>query len=277
MVGILNLTFTLESIIFYPYTKINPMPEKQIIDTITNLPDEIWKPIPEFEQYEISNYGRVKSKQRNKITLKKLQLTTDNKYYRVQLCGSNKSRRFLIHRLVGCAFIPNPDNLPQINHKDGNGLNNHADNLEWVTEQENNQHAKDNKLQKYNNITYRKPIIQLDLNDNVVNKFRSTYEAAKCLKYKRSKIRNVVLGYRIHYRGFKFINDVSEDNTNQENKKQRQIIPVTQFDLDMNEVKRYKSMAEAAREIGCSAPTICDSINQPNRTVHGFIFKKTEI
>lgn len=59
----------------------------------------------------------------------------------VGLRKNNKVTRFLIHRLVADAFIPNPENKPQVNHKDGNPANNHADNLEWVDGFENMQHA----------------------------------------------------------------------------------------------------------------------------------------
>ena len=62
-------------------------------------------------------------------------------YYAVMLWLGNKSKCAKVHRLVAEAFIPNPDNLPCINHKDGNKLNNQVTNLEWCTYQENMQHA----------------------------------------------------------------------------------------------------------------------------------------
>ena len=62
-------------------------------------------------------------------------------YARVSLNLEGKSKDYFVHRLVAKYFVPNPDNLPVVNHKDGNKLNNHADNLEWVTSSENNRHA----------------------------------------------------------------------------------------------------------------------------------------
>ena len=91
---------------------------------------EIWKPVKGYEElYEVSNYGRVKSLRYNKI-LK----TCINKYgYERVSLHDGKSHDKTVHRLVACAFIPNPYNLPQINHKDENKLNNCVDNLEWCT------------------------------------------------------------------------------------------------------------------------------------------------
>ena len=92
--------------------------------------EEIWKDVKGYEGlYKISNFGRVWSIRR-KLFLKPV----DKPYLRVRLYsidGTNKM--FSVHRLVAEAFIPNPDNLPCINHKDENKMNNCIDNLEWCT------------------------------------------------------------------------------------------------------------------------------------------------
>lgn len=93
-----------------------------------------WKEINETNGfYKISNYGEVKSFMRKKPVIKKPYVNT---YLYVKLFNKHYS----VHRLVGKYFIPNPDNKPEINHKDGNKFNNHVDNLEWVTRKENCQH-----------------------------------------------------------------------------------------------------------------------------------------
>lgn len=119
-----------------------------------NTPElEVWKDIPGYEGfYRISNHGRVLAlakmipsgkgysfkKQYPEKFLKPSFHQAGSGYYEVHLL---KRARFYIHRLVAQAFIPNPNNYPYINHKDGNGLNNRVDNLEWCTAAMNTRHA----------------------------------------------------------------------------------------------------------------------------------------
>ena len=101
---------------------------------------EIWKDIPNYENlYQISNYGRVRSlhnRYKNKLYLKPC--ATSKGYLSVSLCKDHTQKAFNIHRLVAEAFIPNPKNLPCINHIDENKENNIFSNLEWCTYQYNN-------------------------------------------------------------------------------------------------------------------------------------------
>ena len=101
---------------------------------------EEWKAISQFPNYEISNYGRVRRMWKNHTKLKKTRL---NKYgYEiVHLSKDSINKHCPVHRLVAMAFIPNPDNLPEVNHIDGNKENNCVDNLEWVSRSENMKHA----------------------------------------------------------------------------------------------------------------------------------------
>ncbi|EHV3815215.1 HNH endonuclease [Salmonella enterica] len=73
--------------------------------------------------------------------------TTKKGYQRVTLCRHGKTKRFQLHRLIALVHLPNPDNLPCVNHKDGNKQNNHVTNLEWCSYSENEQHSYD-KLNK---------------------------------------------------------------------------------------------------------------------------------
>ena len=107
---------------------------------------EIWKDIKDYEGlYQISNYGRVKSlgnsqKRKEKI----LKPEYSNKDYAcVHLRKDGKNKKYRIHRLVAEAFMPNPDNLPCVNHKDENKLNNKVENLEWCTHLYNCHYLKD--------------------------------------------------------------------------------------------------------------------------------------
>ena len=112
--------------------------------------EETWKDIQGFEgYYQVSNLGRVKSLERyvchsGKAMLRKERIRKpfDNQgYWNLTLHKDKQDYHTTIHQLVAKAFIPNPDNLPVVNHKDGNKKNNCVDNLEWVTASENSRHA----------------------------------------------------------------------------------------------------------------------------------------
>lgn len=94
---------------------------------------EIWKPIQNFEGYYVSNLGRVQShKSWGGTSFRFLHPSKTKKgYFTVSLCKSGKRSQFLVHRLIAETFIPNPSNLPQINHKNENKEDNRVQNLEW--------------------------------------------------------------------------------------------------------------------------------------------------
>lgn len=98
------------------------------------------------DRYLISNYGRVKNSKTGYI--RNFSLCGKNQYYQFNFRVDGKNRYFKVHRAVAFAFIPNPNSLPNINHKDGNKLNNRVDNLEWVSQHENNIHAVIMRLSK---------------------------------------------------------------------------------------------------------------------------------
>lgn len=103
---------------------------------------EIWEPVTGCEAYyAVSNYGRIASFVQIKSG-KILRLSSiDNAgYLHIQL-SKPCAQMCLVSRLVAIHFIPNPENKPEVNHKDGNKKNNHSDNLEWVTKMENMRHA----------------------------------------------------------------------------------------------------------------------------------------
>lgn len=107
---------------------------------------ELWKNIKGFDNcYMVSNYGNIKSLPRNGTINKEriLKPAIRGDYLFVRLVGNHKDKKCSVHRLVAKAFIPNPENKPCVNHKDGNKLNNKADNLEWCTQSENMIHARD--------------------------------------------------------------------------------------------------------------------------------------
>lgn len=96
--------------------------------------NEEWKTVEKRPIYEVSNLGRIRNKKTGEI---KTQRQTKTGYMITDLKGGKKMTSY-VHRLVAEAFIPNPDGLPHINHKDENKTNNSADNLEWCTPAYNN-------------------------------------------------------------------------------------------------------------------------------------------
>jgi hypothetical protein len=105
---------------------------------------EIWKEIKGYEGiYEVSNLGRIKSLPRYKIRTERISKAKVNvRYRKFTLSVDSIKVDKLVHVLVAQAFVPNPFNKNGVNHKDGDTWNNRADNLEWCTQGENNEHAK---------------------------------------------------------------------------------------------------------------------------------------
>lgn len=111
------------------------------------MEQEIWKDIEGFEKYQISSYGRVRSFKNNKESILK-PLIKCSGYVGLQFYQNKKHYNVYVHQLVANAFITNPENKPEVNHIDGNKLNNNLTNLQWVTAKENIQHAWDTGLMK---------------------------------------------------------------------------------------------------------------------------------
>jgi hypothetical protein len=150
--------------------------------------DEVWKDIEGFEgEFQISNAGRLKSFKALangrilKNTNKNGWYLTHVLYHSGQKVNGKTSR---IHRLVAKHFIPNPYNLPEVNHMDLNKQNNYVDNLEWVSRKQNSHHAVKNKpsitagMIKYNQTVRPRVIHQFDLQGNLVGEYINGAEAS---------------------------------------------------------------------------------------------------
>ena len=152
---------------------------------------ELWKDIKGFEGlYQVSNLGRIKSFRKStkyhcadEYIIKPS--LSNNGYYQVTFYNEDhKRKKFLVHRLVALAFIPNPNNFPQINHKDENRLNNSADNLEWCTA-------------LYNNHYGTALIRQIDAKSNPIEQY--TLGGRIIATYRSAKIAGDLFGFNHHH------------------------------------------------------------------------------
>ena len=166
-------------------------------DSNENMFDnEIWKNIPKelinnIDEYKISNYGRLKN-HKGKISEGYLHSSG-------YLWISISPKQYLLHRLVAKVFILNPENKDQVNHKDGNKQNAKVDNLEWMTNKQNSQHAHDNGLH-----LNTKKIIQYDLTMKKIKEFNSQTYASKELNINSRIISNCCLNKIKQVNGFIF-------------------------------------------------------------------------
>lgn len=126
--------------------------------------EEIWKDIDGYiGLYQVSNLGNVKSLNFGRTKKEKLLSIgkTGKGYCAVSLCKNGNQKTALVHRLVANAFIPNPQNLPQINHKNEIKSDNSADNLEWCDCKYNNNYGERNKKAGKN---IGKPVVCIETN-----------------------------------------------------------------------------------------------------------------
>ena len=158
-----------------------------------NIKEETWKDIEGFEgNYRISSEGRVWSKNKTKKGgfLKPAKLP--NGYLLVALCRDGKIvAQPLVHRLVAVAFIPNPDNKAQVNHRDEVKTNNCVDNLEWVTAKENSNFGTRNQRVALAN---SKPVLQFSPEGTFLREWVSASEVERQLGFSQGNIRSCCLG-----------------------------------------------------------------------------------
>lgn len=177
--------------------------------------NEVWKPVAGYEGiYEVSSIGRVRSLSRpkegkysHKVEGRILAqgYNKANGYYSVNLCYKGKHRTSYVHRLVAGAFLPNPNGLEEVNHKDENKRNNRADNLEWCDRLYNIHHGT-GMSRRLRSIAaskkgrcYPKRIAQYTLDGKLVATYYSSEEAARALNCNGSNIRTCAR----HERGVK--------------------------------------------------------------------------
>lgn len=173
-----------------------------------------WKTIEGYPNYQISSNGDVFSNNINKVMSPKRHYKG---YLYITLSDNGKTKSFKIHRLVANAFLPNPNNLPQVNHIDGNKMNNNYRNLEWCDNSTNIQHSYDIGLRKRykgkdSPLYHKYPLSRWDLKPVIATKigcYGGTYypsisNCARDLKLNPKYIGQCLSGKRKTYKGYTF-------------------------------------------------------------------------
>ena len=242
---------------------------------------ELWKPIIGYEEYEVSNKGRIKrlayyktvckgSKQFCEERILKPQMRKFG-YQAVTLSHNSKVKSFLIHRLVATAFIPNPKNLPQVNHKDENPSNNNANNLEWCTQEYNSNYgtSKFRIAEKLKNGIMSKPVEQYNKQGEFIREYPSAIEASRVLGLSVSGIVSCCNDNKkyAHCGGFFW----KYKNSDKEITKASTIV---QIDKSGKTIGIYYTVTEASKATSISRTSIHNCLTGLSKTSGGYIWKK---
>lgn len=249
-----------------------------------NLIEE-WKAIPDYnERYFASTLGRIKN---SKGKILKPQVGTGGYLYVAISKEPNKFKLCRLHRVIASTFIPNPNNLPQINHIDEDKLNNQVSNLEWCTNSYNMNYG--SRAQKFyesnkNCKTLSKPVCQYNLEGDLIKIFPSAAEAARSIKtttdikiiksricnccreiYKKG---NSAYGFIWRYKTFGFPNKIQVTTKG---------VAISQYNLDGTFVKTWNKMSDAITFLGISKTAISNltrSAKSNGKTsAYGYIWK----
>lgn len=217
---------------------------------------EVWKPIQGFEdRYAVSSKGRVKNIKTGRV-LKNC--STTHGYAAVWLCKGDGTKRkcVMVHRLMAQAFIPNPLNLQQVNHKDENKSNNDMSNLEWVTASQNIRHSIHQRSCKINQYTLDGEFIRTWETSKQIKR-ELGFDNGSIIKSCKGKLKQAY-GYKWEY-----------TDPSQQHKFNR---PVAALTMDGDLICEYKNAAEASRSLKIRASLIHFCLNGTYKSTNGLRF-----
>ena len=240
---------------------------------------EIWKTYPEFSFIEASSLGRIRTKDRwvpcgNGKRLVRGQVLKqqlkNSGYMEVSFRVNGKKVFRLVHRIIASSFIPNPNGLPEVNHKDNNRTNNFASNLEWCTKEYNEAYKKNFGTSQAE--VSGQPVFAVNPKTGKVLRFESQSEAGRQLGIDSSQISAVVNGKLIQACGYWFTEDESEitEEKIREIKTKMKLYPVIAVNPETSEVFWFESQSEAARHLGASVGNICNVLKGRYTKTHGY-------
>ena len=158
--------------------------------------------------YKVSNLGRIMSLNYRRTGRAKLMTPVEDKngYFKVGFWKNGEYKRCLVHRLVAFAFLPNPENLSEINHIDQNKENNRVENLEWCDRKYNNNYGSHNERvsKAMTNGKLSKPVLQLSLSGELIREWPSTMECARN-GFNQGAVAACCRGERKTHKGFCFM------------------------------------------------------------------------
>lgn len=241
---------------------------------------EKWLKVAGFENYKISNLGRLKN---SKGEIMK-PWNDSHGYLDVKFYKDKKSYHRKIHRLVAEAFIENPENKKQVNHIDGNPMNNFLENLEWVTPKENIRHLLETKGIS-NQFSKMSKVASYDMNGDLLKTFETPTEAAEFYGFKNFKgkndarnINDCCNGNKKSYKGlmFRYFDKTILTKINKYEKLTRNGEKIEAKNTINGEEHLFLSVAEASRELKIDRTCIFDVLNGKAKQTKNFIFKKTK-
>lgn len=224
--------------------------------------NEVWKDIAEFDgYYQVSNYGRVRRSDNHRIKASPLNAYG---YPQVNLYKNGKAHLRRVHRLVAMAFIPNPNNLPMINHKDEVPTNNNVDNLEWCDAKYNVNYGGGNKKRA---LSHSKVVLQYSLSGELIREWTSATEAARELGFPQSGINWCCLRRPKHNSCKGYIWRYKDDKSPVVFKNGKRVV---QMDESGKVIREFSNITSAVKETGILATSISNCLHGRSSLAGGY-------
>lgn len=175
---------------------------------VGDLGFEVWQDIPGYEgRYQASTYGRIKSLERT-VSFGNRNRTITSRIIKPFFCSAGylyvrmPDRKKSVHRLIALTFIPNPDNLPQVNHMDEKPINNRVENLEWCTPKYNSNYGtRKQKLSELNknHLSLSKRVIQYSVDGKFIASYPSLREVERITKFNHGNLSQAIMKQKTAY------------------------------------------------------------------------------